>query len=550
MCRIEGRGYHRNCALLLVAALAACGGGGGGGGAAVAPTLPDFTPGALPANRVSADSPFNTNCAGSAQTGTLYRNAEVEPYLAVNPGNSSNLIGVWQQDRYSSGGSQGLLAGVSTNGGQTWVLRSTTFSRCSGGNSVNGGDYARASDPWVDFSPNGNAYQVALAFTGEVFAAGSANAVRVSRSTDGGLSWDAPITLQRDGADAFNDKQSLTADSSDSNYAYVVWDRLTGNLGPTWFAATINGGASWGAARVIYDPGANSQTIGNQIINVPGPALLNVFTRIDYNAGGTVSRVRLQTMRSSDHGSSWSPPVDVADVQSVGARDPDTGRPIRDGSLLGSPAVGPGGLLYMAWQDARFSGGVHDAIVFARSSDGGLSWSAPTRISAVANVDAFTPSITVRSDGVIGVSYYDLRSNTSSAATLPADYWLTRSSDGVNWTEQHLSGPFDLALAPDAKGLFLGDYQLLKSIGLNFFAFFSQTTGSASANRSDIFAVTPSNTLTSANRSKASFGVASAGPVPAMTPEFEQRIQQNALLRMSQPPLRRWMSVSQTALLR
>ena len=40
-------------------------------------------------------SPFAPNCNGPAQTGTLFMNAEVEPYVAVNPLNPSNLVGVW-----------------------------------------------------------------------------------------------------------------------------------------------------------------------------------------------------------------------------------------------------------------------------------------------------------------------------------------------------------------------------------------------------------------------------------------------------------------------
>src|SRR5438876_9893254 len=46
-----------------------------------------------------------------------YRDTEVEPYLAVNPANSANLIGVWQQDRWSDCGAHGLTAGASFDGG-------------------------------------------------------------------------------------------------------------------------------------------------------------------------------------------------------------------------------------------------------------------------------------------------------------------------------------------------------------------------------------------------------------------------------------------------
>ena len=35
------------------------------------------------------------------------------------------------------------------------------FSRCTFGNAADGGDFARATDPWVSSSPNGVRYQIA-----------------------------------------------------------------------------------------------------------------------------------------------------------------------------------------------------------------------------------------------------------------------------------------------------------------------------------------------------------------------------------------------------
>ena len=48
---------------------------------------------------------------------TNFANTEVEPWVDVNPTNPDNIVATWQQDRWSDGGSRGLVAGVSTNGG-------------------------------------------------------------------------------------------------------------------------------------------------------------------------------------------------------------------------------------------------------------------------------------------------------------------------------------------------------------------------------------------------------------------------------------------------
>src|SRR5213593_2880737 len=47
----------------------------------------------------------------------VYDNTEVEPFVAVNPTNHANIIGVYQQDRWTDGGSKGLVASRSFDGG-------------------------------------------------------------------------------------------------------------------------------------------------------------------------------------------------------------------------------------------------------------------------------------------------------------------------------------------------------------------------------------------------------------------------------------------------
>jgi hypothetical protein len=485
--------------------------------AATAPAIADpLTP--APLVRVSGASLFlgctADNVAG--QSGRVFLNSEVEPWIDVNPTDPDNIVGIWQQDRWSNGGARGLVAGVSRDGGVTWQqVVIPKISLCSGGTAANRGNYDRATDPWVSFAPDGTLHQLALSFN-DVAAPLEPrdfdHALLASRSMDGGLSWSDPVVVIRDlDANVFNDKQSITADPTDARFVYAVWDRLVfppserasviagfrtaAFRGPVWFARSTDGGVSWERARQIYDPGQNDQTIGNQIVVLPDGTLVNVFDEIRNDNRQGRRGLNVALIRSADRGVTWSQRIFVDRLGTVGVTDPDTGDPVRTGDIIPEVAVdSASGALYLVWQDARFGGGRFDSVAFSQSLDGGLTWSSPIKVNLTPTTEpagdrqAFTPSVHVAADGTIAVTYYDFRNNTPSPATLPTDYFLVHChpttpagcADPNNWGNELrvTDSSFDMRLAPFAGGFFTGDYEGLSNTGDTFTPFFSQSQGS------------------------------------------------------------------------
>jgi hypothetical protein len=477
-----------------IALLASCGGGSGGTSNAPAPA-----PASAQRVQVSTTSSLAAGC-GSAIGSALDAftpNSAVQPQVAADPAAGATLYTVWEQDRWNAIGTRAIDFAASTNGGATWgAIAALPFSACGGGA---GAGFDRASDPSITVGKGGIVLASALALSAANYlASGGTSAVMVSRSLDGGASWQAAVPVILDtgsgtGPWYFNDRDAIAADPNGPD-VYIVWDRLTSASAtassPTWLAHSGDSGATWDAARLIYDPGAApaSQTFNNQPLVLPDGSVLVVFSVISGFA------TELAAIRSTDHGASWpasGAATVVASLQPVGAHNPISGGPpIRDSAFMAQTAVDPAaGTVAAVWQDGRFSSGARDGIVLSLSADKGTTWTAPVQVNTVKTAAAFDPAVHFGSGGRIAVTYYDFRDYVTGSAVLSTSLWLVQSSDGgQSWTETRLGGPFDLNQAPPAdlqagstgNALFLGDQQGLSWTGTDWVGLNAVTTGQGS----------------------------------------------------------------------
>lgn len=497
------------------------------------------TPALAAPSPVSTSDPYDTpgclalDASQEQAAGSInYRNSVVEPQVATDPTNGSDLVGAWQQDRWSDGGAHGLVAAYSSTSGSGWTMSPLPLSVCYHASGYSGAylNYQRASDPWISIGPGtpsssssgSTVYAAGLSFDQTPYP-GDPNArntaVGATVSYDGGADWThtQPVIADPCGVSGkpgytcnssksfvLDDKESVTADPTQPGVAYIVWDRLlappaTGKgfeherayFGNTYLSKTTDYGQTWSTPERISSFPSQDQTIGNQIVIDPSThELYDFFSMIQNSSNAGQNRgVSVAFVKSSDGGASWTAPKIVAAEDAPGVFDPNNlnpytnaaPAPARTGSGIPEVAINPtDGQLYLVWEDARFNGGQNDESVISTSSDGGDTWSSPARINAHTGEPAFTPMVAVDSSGTVAVTYYQW--GTTVSGNEPTGVYIVHStSSGSSSTPPGLGtralvdGPFNQLAAPVDSGYFLGDYEGLTAASTGFVPFYVKT---------------------------------------------------------------------------
>lgn len=436
-------------------------------------------------------------------TGRLHRNSEVEPGMDFDPRDPDRIVVTYQQDRWSNGGARGAGARYSTDGGRSWAqgnLKSTRF------DGLPNRDVDRATDTWVACSSNGVCY----ASVEHLNYAGSIN-ITVARSTDQGYTWSMPVDVITPATSpsaecAFQDKNTIYADPYDSDYAYLTvtnYDFCNGLQ--IQLARTTDGGDSWEAPVTVHqypvpdfdNPyGTLVFTNGPQMVSpTPGQLLLcwlrseGFIYLLGYPNGDTNTLV---CARSYDRGATWRSEEIVAAHAYVGQQYPadnlwqgfamadyELNTMFRDGTNLPSLAVHrPSGRIYMVASDSRFKQDRFYTPFIVMSEDGGATWTDAVPVAPAARLDAqgTLGTVAVLDDGRVGVLYCTDRNDVGGDSIKSLDYYLsvfdarlTTLLDEVRVTPSS----FDGRQAPNAIGPMIGDYAQLRSFGSGFYAVFS-----------------------------------------------------------------------------
>ena len=284
----------------------------------------------------------------------------------------------------------------SNDGGSTWTDIGTLP-----GITVASGDPVVASDAL------GNHYYNCLEFAGT-------NNVLVSKSTDGGASFGAPVIAASGNPSVFNDKIWIVADtfpgSPNVNNIYVSWSQISAVGTSIQFVRSTNQGTSFSAPITISTGGANQDS--HPFVAPNGDV---------YVVWLDLSNSQVVIARSTNGGLNFGAPV-VIDNQFF---EPFV-RFLLDSNLSGTPntvregidlngCVDGSGRLNVVWSDFASAISTESDIFYSFSTNNGVAWSAPVVVNSVTTNDQFFPAIACQQDD-----------NTAHFA------WVDRRNDPLN----------------------------------------------------------------------------------------------------------------------
>ncbi|MDH4069885.1 MAG: glycoside hydrolase, partial [Ignavibacteria bacterium] len=397
-----------------------------------------------PAYRVSTPGYFFTQVNIDSNGMNIVGDAANEPSIAVDPNDNTRIAIGWRQFDTITNNFRQAGNGYTTDGGLSWNYNDV----------IERGIFR--SDPVLDSDADGNFYYNSLTTQGPDFVCD------VFKSTDGGATWDDK-TFAWGG-----DKQWMAIDKTGgigNGNIYSNWTSFFSSCPPGNFTRSPDNGVTydncvevpsipyWGTLSVgangnlffggfdlstddfqvvrsttAQDPGntpvtwdddvqvdLGGQVAGNQGNSSPNPGgiLGQVWVATDHSSGPTAGNVYLLCAAEPDTGPD---PLDV-----MFSRSTDDGltwsAPIRvyedpdnEWQWMGTFSVAPNGRIDVIWLDTRDNPGtVLSSLYYSNSIDGGVSWSPPERIS-----DEFDPHVGWPNQNKMG-DYFDMVSDDEGA---------------------------------------------------------------------------------------------------------------------------------------
>jgi uncharacterized repeat protein (TIGR03803 family) len=313
-------------------------------------------------------STWNRTCMPSIITqGRVYYPLD-EPLVGYDRNGAAYIAGLYFD---SQGQHYGFVAFQKSTDGTHWSKPRVALRK-------SGRSFPYDTSMAVDTSPDSP--RVNSLYLSGVMASPGMTQILVSHSTDGGATWTQAAVDSAQKYPADHDFTRITVGKDGAIYVTWLYCVATGphsgcgdGVGQMMFSKSTDGGNTWSPPRLMaeatfYPPHGLPNTNGVRVYNYP---VIGVDNSNGSHAGNlyvvmntwTGTYLRVQVIRSTDGGNTWSKPVPVAPAS-------DT-----HDQFFPSLSVSPTGKVGVSWLDRRNDPANIDYQAFAAiSSDGGRSF--------------------------------------------------------------------------------------------------------------------------------------------------------------------------------
>ncbi|HMQ67934.1 MAG TPA: hypothetical protein PKA90_03040 [Ignavibacteria bacterium] len=367
---------------------------------------------------------------------------QVQTSVATSPVNSNVMSAAAITDLYPGGYTTGAF--FTTNAGINWT----------GTNAIkmqNGGIISTVGDPNIVIDKNGTHI---ISFTAPPLS-GSDFKAGICYSTNNGAYWSSTVYIPGVGR---ADKIMSSADNFSASpfygNVYVIYSDFI-KMG-LYISKSTDGGMTWDTVKRLSPSNQDARVGASVIIGKNGEIFVSwpYFDPIDLNS-------YVGFAKSTDGGSTWSADDNAFQVNTLRIAHKVFVNNVRANGL---PTMnmdrsgGPGdGTLYITCTEKAAAGSPasddYDILIHS-STDQGNSWNPPVKVNQDINSSMryqFYPAITIDSKGGIDIVYYDSRNTPTNDSF---QVYLSRSIDGGNNFEDKLISDHKFFLKPIDPSLF------------------------------------------------------------------------------------------------
>src|SRR6266496_3912009 len=312
--------------------------------------------------------------------------------------------------------------------------------RMSNGNVLSSGQ----NEFQIDVNPLDNLNAIGTSNDGQTAGVG------IFRTTGGGT-WAGPSQVSTP------DRPNVAVDPTNSNIVYVTFTDFNQPAGRIAGYKSTDGGVTWGSEFLIGDPIAAPGYQQSSQPRVASNGWIYVgYQEYNSDVAGCAAGVRNEVARSTDGRAPWTI-TELNIVQGGACVSSQAGRGIfcinaggssfrsRSHPIMGVSPTDPTHV-YMVYSggDLEPTGtyscgggtGNHSDTLFRRSTDGGATWTAPTKINSDpdgANKDQYYPWMSVLPNGQIWVGWNDRRDDANDF--LSKWYQAHSNDEGATWLD-------------------------------------------------------------------------------------------------------------------